>query len=91
MVAVVNNDLLSPRLLYYYMGDFCVSLWDKYKSVILGLRERYDEPPKGMFLEFFETLVLALKKERLNDRVDFQRRLEMRRLAWGSVKEAPVP
>ena len=86
---LVNDGQLNPRRLYLWIGGFLISLWSKYEPVILGWRERYEKPPKGMFSEFVESLVLAMSNERRVD--DFSARLESRRLAWESLRAASSP
>ena len=87
---LVNDGLLSPRLVWLWLWDWPLLLWKKYESVILEWRERYERPPKGNLLEFSETLVLALEKARLDDAGDFRRRSEARRLARESLKGKPT-
>ena len=80
---LVNDGLLSPRLLHLWFGLFFIQLWGKYESVIMEQRKKYTE----LMFEFFETLVIAMKKEELNDQDDFRKRQIARRLAWESFSK----
>ena len=80
---LVNDGFLSPRLLYFWIGDFGILLWDKYEAVIIELRVKYS----ANFLEFFETLVVALKKEGLNDKEEFRKRSLERKVSWEAFRK----
>jgi hypothetical protein len=78
MGMLVKDGLISPEIIYEWMGGYPIRLWDKFEPVIAEWRTRYEAPPKGMWMEWFEDLVYALRNVRKKDRSDFVNRLARR-------------
>jgi hypothetical protein len=62
MGILVEEGLLDPRLIRFWMGNQISSLWGKYESVILAHRVKYEAPGKGTFLDYFEDLAIVMER-----------------------------
>ena len=58
---VVYNNLVDPVKIYELQGTVIISRWERFKELIIGIRERSNNP---LFLKFFEYLYNEMVKLR---------------------------
>jgi hypothetical protein len=75
---LLKEGMIDPMLLHHWALHM-LTLWDKFEPIIMEWRRRFENPPKGMFLEWFEDLVIALREVREIDIQNFDERLAQRK------------
>jgi len=80
MGVLAKHGSVGMHLIYDLMAGYPIRLWDKYEDIIDGLRIEWEDPPKGMFMEYFEDLVYMLRDIRADDIRDLDNRLMRRRI-----------
>jgi len=56
---LMRDKHIDPELLWDYIGDSVIAMWDKYGEIIREMRVRLNQPT---FLEWFESLVNEMIK-----------------------------
>jgi hypothetical protein len=79
MGVLAKHGPVDVQLIYDLVAGYPIRLWDKYEEIIDCLRIEWEDPPKGMFLEYFEDLVYMLRDVRVGDVRDLDDRLRRRR------------
>jgi len=72
---LVRDGLISPQLVYHWMGSTPVNFWEKIEPYMDGYRENIEPGLKGQWGEWFEDLTYALREESEKDRIDLAERL----------------
>ena len=80
MGVLAKHGSVNVQLIYDLVGGYLIRLWDKYEEIIDCLRINWEDPPKGMFFEYFEDLVYMLRDVRVGDIRDLDNRLRRRRI-----------
>ena len=80
MGVLATHGSVDVKIMYDLQGGYPIRLWDKYEDIIDAYRIEREDPPKGMFLEYFEDLVYMLRDERARDIRDLDNRLTRRRI-----------
>jgi len=75
---LLKEGMIDPMLLCHW-GLHMHSLWDKFEPIHMEYRRRFHNPPKGMWLEWFEDLVITLRETREIDIQNFDERLAQRK------------
>lgn len=75
---LVRDGIIDPALVWHWCGAFPITLWNKLEPVINEYREREEPEPKGMVFEWFEDLIVLLRRERAADRKSFPARRAQR-------------
>ena len=83
---LVKEGLVDPKLIYEF--DITpIRLWEKYEPIVIGCRERFEAPPKGMLAEWFEDLFYVLKDILVKDRRNLASRLARRKMMQETLRE----
>ena len=80
MGVLASHGSVDVKLMYDFQGGYPIRLWDKYEDIIDGYRIEREDPPKGMWFEYFEDFVYMLRDVRADDIRDLDNRLRRRRL-----------
>ena len=75
----VRDELISPKLVWHWIGPYPIQFWEKFLPIINELRLEFEEPLRGMYNEWFEDLVYILVEEREKDLKDYEVRLARRK------------
>jgi hypothetical protein len=75
---LLKEGMIDPMLVWHW-GGIIRQLWDKFESITMEYRRRFETPPKGMWWEWFEDLVITLKETREIDIQSFDERLARRK------------
>ncbi len=80
MGLLVRDELISPELVWHWIGPYPIQFWEKFLPIIDEFRLQYEEPyERGMWSEWYEDLVYSLKEEKERDLLDLKVRLARRR------------
>jgi hypothetical protein len=80
MGVLATHGSVDVKIMYDLQGGYPIRLWEKYEDIIDGFRIEREDPPKGMWMEYFEDLVYMLRDERAKDICDLDNRLKRRRI-----------
>jgi hypothetical protein len=88
---LVRRELIDPKFLYEFDGPFFIYYWEKFESIWMEYRERYESPPKGEMCEWQEDLYYVLKVIQRENHGDLPSRVA-RRVALREVmrKQSPM-
>jgi len=81
---LLKEGMIDPMLIWHW-GGMVRQLWDKFEPITMEYRRRYETPPKGMWWEWFEELVITLKETREIDIQSFDERLAQRKRRRGAL------
>jgi len=80
MGVLATHGSVDVKLMYDLQAGYPIRFWDKYEDIIDGYRIEREDPPKGMWMEYFEDLVYMLRDVRAQDIRDLDDRLKRRRI-----------